>query len=134
MLTVIMAPTKSNSSSECKSNFTVNLKPTLPVSPEGNNLRLSKSRWKILAQAIRKKGKYLKNGSNVCDKNTDLKSTHILRYPTYDLISCQRCSDPHFKNETQKDTTEFVNHDERQRTWYNIAAKGYSEISLKVSE
>ena len=129
-----MAPTKSNSSSECKSNFTVNLKPTQPVSPESQNLKLSKSRWKILAQAIRSKRKDLKNGSNECDKNNDLKSTHILRYPTYDLISCQRCSDPHVKNEIQKDTKEIVKHDESQRTWYYIAAKGYREISLKVSE
>jgi len=130
---VKMAPTKSNSSSDCVSNCPVHLKSTLPLNPESNNFKLPQSRWKILAQAIRNKGTAKINSSKECDKNTDLNSTHMLRYPNYDLIRCQRCTDPHIKNGKEKDNRQIVNYNENRRTWYYILAKGYSEISLKVS-
>ena len=127
-----MAPTKSNSSSNCVSNCPIQLKTTLPLNTESTSFKLSQYRWKLLAQAIRNKGKAEKNASKECDKNSDLNSTHMLRYPSYDLIRCQRCADPHIKNATETDNRQIVNYHENRRTWYYILAKGYSEISLKV--
>ena len=66
-----MSPTKHNSSKNVIENISLSPKPTQGLAKSKNNVTSSNSKWKILAQAIRKSANVSASTSQE-DKNNDL--------------------------------------------------------------
>ena len=131
-----MAPTKNKSSNHsCVDSLSVQLKSPIVSVGKNTTFTSSKSRWKILANAIKRTGTIeAKACINEYNENIGLSIPNLLRYPSYNLIHCRPLSKAH---KTYSDTTK--NQDEQsvvskddQQTWYQIVAQEYTEISLKV--
>ena len=131
-----MSPTKENSRSKGIENFSVSLKEPQNSATFKKDVRSSKSKWQILAQAIRKSGSTSKNTSKEYDKQDLNQENTILRYPSYGLIQCNKA--PRDACDTSADGNSLEKHDiddkseENRRLWYHVVSKRYGEISLKV--
>ena len=132
-----MSPTKHNSSKNVIENISVSPKPIQGLAKSKNNVTSSNSKWKILAQAIRKSANVSASTSQEDDNNDLNQEKSILRYPSYDLIQCKRsCTNSHDQSLAGISKQKHDNSDrseENRRIWYHIVAKEYNEISLKVS-
>ena len=132
-----MSPTKNNSNKNEIENISLSPKPIPNRSKFKNNVISSNSKWKILAQAIRKSANVSASTSKEDDNNDLNQEKAILRYPSYDLIQCKRtCTnahDPSFADRSRQKHDNSDRSEECRRIWYHIVAKEYDEISLKVS-
>ena len=133
-----MAPGK-NDAGICTDDFSTSSKSTYVTSTNVKRLK-SKSKWKILAQAIitknRKTETRISNNDHEKEQNQYL--SQILRFPSYNLIKCNVHSKAELPSRVSpSNTCEQArgrdNADEERRTWYHVLAKGYSEINLKVN-
>ena len=132
-----MSPTKNNSRSNKIENIPLSSKPNQDIVKFKKYETTSKSKWKILAQAIRKNADS-SAFTNLENASTDLnREKSILRYPSYDLIQCKRTRtnalDLTSEGKSSQTKDNFDRSEENRRVWYNIFTKGYDEISLKVS-
>ena len=132
-----MSPTKNNSSKNETENISLSSKPIQDRVRMKNNVTSSNSKWKILAQAIRKSANASASMSQEDDNNDLNQEKSILRYPSYDLIKCKKtCTILHDQPLVCRSRQQHDNSDrseENRRIWYHIVAKEYDEISLKVS-
>ena len=132
-----MSPTKNNSSKNQTENISLSRKPIQDRVRMKNNVTSSNSKWKILAQAIRKSANASASTSQEDDNNDLNQEKSILRYPSYDLIKCKKtCTILHDQPLVCRSRQQHDNSDrseENRRIWYHIVAKEYDEISLKVS-
>ena len=132
-----MSPTKNNSSKNQTENISLSRKPIQDRIRMKNNVTSSNSKWKILAQAIRKSANVSASTSQEDDNNDLNQEKSILRYPSYDLIQCKRtCTKSHDQSLADRSKQKHDNSDrseENRRIWYHIVAKEYNEISLEVS-
>ena len=132
-----MSPTKNNSSKNQTENISLSRKPIQDRVRMKNNVTSSNSKWKILAQAIRKSANALASTSEEDDNNDLNQEKSILRYPSYDLIKCEKiCTILHDQPLVSRSGQQHNDSDrseENRRIWYHIVAKEYDEISLKVS-
>ena len=132
-----MSPTKNNSSKNETENISLSSKPIQDRVRMKNNVTSSNSKWKILAQAIRKSANASASTSQEDDNNDLNQEKSILRYPSYDLIKCKKaCTILHDQPLVGRSGQQHDNSDrseENRRIWYHIVAKEYDEISLKVS-
>ena len=132
-----MSPTKNNPSKNETENISLGRKPIQDRVRMKNNVTSSNSKWKILAQAIRKSANASASKSQEDDNNDLNQEKSILRYPSYDLIKCKKtCTILHDQPLVCRSRQQHDNSDrseENRRIWYHIVAKEYDEISLKVS-
>ena len=132
-----MSPTKNDSGSHRVKNISLSPKSIPEHGTFKTNVSSSKSKWRILAQAIKKSGTTSTQNSKTYG-NKDLKNENsLLRYPSYDLIQCSKAptdaSDSSVEDSLNQNKSEVDRSDANRRIWFQIRAKGYSEINLKVS-
>ena len=132
-----MSPTKNDSRSNRVENISLSSKSIQEHGTFKKNVSSSKSKWRILAQAIKKSGSTsIKNSKTY--ENKDLKNENsILRYPSYDLIQCTKATtdapDSFTEGTLSQNKSEVDRSEANRRIWLQICAKGYNEINLKVS-
>ena len=98
-----------------------------------------KSRWKLLARAI--KGNEIvetKNDKNENDKDRSLTESNVLRYPSYNLLHCNKLPDSSCTKSLcpsigDKEDAQPNIHETGNRAWFQVSAEDYKEINLKVS-
>ena len=132
-----MSPTKNDSRSSRVENISLSPKSIAENGTFKRNVSSSKSKWRILAQAIKKSGTTSTQNSKTYE-NKDLKNENsILRYPSYDLIQCTKAtydaSDSPTKDSLNQNKSDVDRSEANRRIWFQIRAKGYNEINLKVS-
>ena len=131
-----MSPTKNNSSKNEIENISLSPKPIQDRDRINNHVKSSNSKWKILAQAIRKSANASASTSQEDDNNDLNQEKSILRYPSYDLIQCNKASRDSCDSSTDRSSHEkhdnFDSSEENRRLWFHIGAKRYGEIDLKV--
>ena len=97
-----------------------------------------KSRWKLLARAI--KGKeivQIKDDKNQNDQDRSLIESNVLRYPSYNLLHCNKlpdysCTKSLCPSIGDKEAQPNI-HETGHRAWFQVSAEDYKEINLKVS-
>ena len=132
-----MSPTKNDSRSNRVENISLSPKPIPEHGSFKKKVTSSKSKWRILAQAIKKSGTTSTQNSKTYE-NKDLKNENsILRYPSYDLIQCAKATtdapDSFTEGTLSQNKSEVDRSEANRRIWFQIRAKGYNEINLKVS-
>ena len=114
------------------------------LNPESNKFlertrKSPKSRWKLLARAI--KGKEvveIKDDKNQNDQDRSLTKSNILRYPSYNLLQCNKlpdssCTKSPYPSIGDKEDTQPNVYETGHRTWFKVSAEDYKEINLMVS-
>ena len=98
-----------------------------------------KSRWKLLARAI--KGKEIvqrKDDKNQNDQDRSLTESNVLRYPSYNLLQCNKLTDSSCTKSLcpsigdEEDTQPNI-YETGHCAWFKVSAEDYKEINLKVS-
>ena len=132
-----MSPTKNDSRSNRVENISLSPKSIQEHGTFKKNVSSSKSKWRILAQAIKKGGTTSTQNSKESENKDLTNENSIIRYPSYDLIQCTKAttdaSDSSAEDSLNQNKSEVDRSEANRRIWFKIRAKGYNEINLKVS-
>ena len=130
-----MAPTKESAKDD--KDVLSNLNPKSNTFLERSR-KSPKSRWQLLARAI--KGNEIveiKDDKNKNDQDTSLTKSNLLRYPSYNLLQCNKlpdssCTKSLCLSNGDKEAQPNI-HETGHRAWFQVSAEDYKEINLKVS-
>ena len=98
-----------------------------------------KSRWKLLARAIKGNGIVeIKDDKNENDQDRSLTKSNVLRYPSYNLLQCNKLTDSSCTKSScpsigDKEDTQPNIYETGHCAWFKVSAEDYKEINLKVS-
>ena len=131
-----MAPTKESSKDD--KDVLGNLNPKSNKFLERTR-KSPKSRWKLLARAI--KGNEIveiKDDKNENDQDRSLTKSNVLRYPSYNLLQCNKLTDSSCTKSLcpsigDKEDTQPNIYETGHCAWFKVSAEDYKEINLKVS-